>query len=291
MTKEKSSKIKKEKEHNIKETTSKKVVNKKKAVLICSVLIVLLLCITLGFIFLKSDKKDNKNQNNQHLDSSKIVRITDTNGTEFDPYSFVYSLNLGTLPEEYFGYFFKRDSVNVNDLENKVKIFLAIRKLIAEDEEKYADEEKEIHISAELVEKALKIIFGRDVSYTHESLGGNSCTFTGFNYDADKKEYIQKPSDNCTNIQNLIVYTEQGNVTVVDNIFEIPITAVFVETVVHPESTDISYNYYQDINKQTLLTTNSQYNIGEIKDKLQSYKFQFNIVDGIHQFSVFERTK
>ena len=57
------------------------------------------------------------------------------------------------------------------------------------------------------------------------------------------------------------------------------------------ESTDISYNYYQDINKQTLLTTNSQYNIGEIKDKLQSYKFQFNIVDGIHQFSVFERTK
>lgn len=294
MKKEKKIKVNKKNKENVK-TASKVLVKKRRMILICSILVILLLCIGLYFIFLTPNKNNsnnsNKGQTDYNTDSSKIVRITNTNGTEFDPYNLIYSLNLNTLPEEYFGYFFQGNSVNANELENKVKIFLAIRKLIAEDEEKYGDETKEIYISAEVVEKSLEMIFGKDISYTHESLGGNSCTFTGFSYDNDKKEYVQKPSDDCKMGQDLMIYTEQSEISATDQTLEVPMNIVFVETLINPESTDISYNYYQDINKQTLLTTNNQYNVDAIRNQLQNYKFVFNIVDGIHQFSAVERVK
>lgn len=296
MAKEKNSKINKE---NKKETkvTKKKVQNKverKKIVIFASViLVILLLFVGLFFMFTKSDKKEqNKNQNEKHnSESSKIIKITDTNGTGFDPYNLVYSLNLNTLPKEYFAYFFKEDSITKDNMENKVKIFLAIRKLILENEEKYGDVTKEIHVSTEAVSKALKIIFGEDVTFTHESLMGNACTFTGFSYDSEKKEYVQKPSDDCGVNQDLIIYSEQENATVTENVLEVPISVVYVETVINPESTDVSYNYYQDVNKQTLLTTNNQYNTDAIKDKLQKYKFKFSLVNDTYQFGEVEKVQ
>lgn len=285
-------KISKEDKKSTKKTVSNQVMRKKIILLISLICVVLLLCVAFFFIFTKSDRKDhNKDQNQNHnSDSSKVVKITDTNGSGFDPYNFVYSFNLNTLPKEYFAYFFGDNNITKDNLENKIKIFFAIRKLISENEEKYGDATKEIHVSTEAVEKALKIIFGEDITYTHESLAGNSCTFTGFSYNSEKREYVQVPSDDCQAVQDLIIYSEQSDAVISDNVLEIPISVAFVETVINPEST-VSYNYYQDIHKQTLLTTNSQYNTAEIKDKLRNYKFKFNIVDGIHQFSEVERVQ
>ena len=70
---------------------------------------------------------------------------------------------------------------------------VAIRKVITD--KKIDITKSEIKINASDVEKALKLLFGNNVKYKHESLTGNSCSYSNFKYDKSTKEYVQKSSE------------------------------------------------------------------------------------------------
>ena len=119
---------------------------------LCGLLILLVIGLVILF-FINQDKKENN-----ETTPEPTVQPTDPAEVKTpDYYTVINYLNLNTLPEEYYGYFFQNDELKVDDMDNKIKIYMAIRKIVADNPTTYLNTDKKLEINASNVEKALTI--------------------------------------------------------------------------------------------------------------------------------------
>lgn len=192
--------------------------------------------------------------------------------TGIDYYSIINYQKLNTLPDEYYGYFYKTKKVETKDIDNTVKLYMAIRKVVAD--QKLGNIEKEIQIKESDVAKAIKEIFGDKVEYKNESLNGNACSYTNFQYDKNSKMYIQKPDD-CTETRTDTILDEMISTVEENDIVKVQEKVGFVETSYNLETKKLSYNIYKDIEKKEKVVTVDNYSIDSCKELLNTYQYTF----------------
>ena len=258
----------------------------KQIVVIGSILVLIVLAVILVVINQNNQEEKPKEDPNQQEESpSKGETIAMP-----DYYSFMGYLNLNSLPDEYFGYFYTKDKIKVNDIPNQIKIYLAIRKIISEQTEKYAKPTETLTIPASEVETALEELFGTKINYKHESLEGNTCSYSAFKYNKSEKAYIQEPAECIESgrgtILSEIVSTEEGNDKVV-----VTEKIAFITFQYNIESKKIVYSIFKDVAGKQLVGTASSYGIQENKDDLDAYKYTFERDKSRYVLSSIERVK
>lgn len=253
---------------------------------------VLLVIILLIFIFLMVGIlliKQNSNKESTKEPKEQEEKNHSTLETITDYYMLISSLNIMGLPNDYFGYFFQRDSYVRLDVEDHIKIYMGIQKIISEDIEKYKDITKNITIDQKSVEKAVEELFGKDTKLSHGSLKGSSCSYSAFQYDKNKKVYIQKPGE-CVEDQTMSILMEQVDTRSTDQIKEFTVIMAFVDFTYQTEIGKVVYEYYKDINKQLLIGTSEQYDLGSFRTLVDTYKFTFTKKDGSFVFDKVEKS-
>ncbi len=191
-----------------------------------------------------------------------------------DYYTLINYLNLNTLPAEYYGYFFQSEKVTASKMANNIKIYMAIRKIVAENPTKYLNTDKKLEIEAKEVEDALVAIFGQKVKYEHASLNGNSCSYTNFKYDEEQKRYQQLPSD-CDESARTTIYTELVNTEEDDDKITISQKVAFINFDYNLEEKKTYYYIYSDLGATDLIGTAENYGIDSCRDDVPVYQFTF----------------
>lgn len=230
------------------------------------IVIAILLIIVVGALIIVNKEK-NEEWTTLEEDNSQVE---DLEGIDY--YSIMNYLKLNTLPDEYYGYFYKINNIETKDIDNKVKLYMAIRKVVAD--QKLGDIEKEIQIKESDIAKALKEIFGDKVEYKNESLSGNTCSYTDFKYDKASKMYVQKPSD-CIETRTDTVLDEITSTTEVNNTVKVQEKVGFIETSYNLETKKLAYNIYKDIEKKEKVATVDNYSIDSCKELLNTYQYTF----------------
>ncbi len=252
------------------------------------VFIIVLAAVVIGFFALKDQKKEKPVDKLPEQEEKEPEDPVEEIPSVPDYYMLINSLNIAGLPKEYFGYFFQKESYTKEEVQNQVKIYMAIRQVIAENADQYQDPSKELQIKQADVEKAVKAIFGKDTKIQLESLKGNSCNYSAFQYDKKKKLYIQKPGE-CSEDQTMSILMEQSNMEILEDKVIFVVKAVFVDFTYNAESGVITYEYYNDISKKLSLGSSEQYDIGAFRDKAFTYQFTFIKDKGQYAFEKVER--
>jgi len=248
------------------------------------VLIVLgsLLLIFGGFLLIRNLTKNGNSKKSKDSEEKANTR------KDVDLYTLISSLNITGLPAEYFGYFFTKDSYQVDEVNHQVKIYMAIRKIMAENPDAYKDPSKKMIISEEKVEKAVKELFGEQVELKHESLVGNSCSYSSFKYDKTKKEYVQKPGE-CEDEKTISILMEQESSINTEETKEFIVWVAFVDFSYDRNSGQMSYQYYKDVNKDSPIGNNEKYDLEPFKGLVNRYRFVFMKQDNRYIFDKVER--
>lgn len=248
---------------NDKKTKNIKIKDKNK--LIIYVVVATLLIISVGTLVITNKEKRGEWVTLEEENKKEVLT-----GTDY--YSIMNYQKLNTLPDEYYGYFYKNNKVEAKDIDNKVKLYMAIRKVA--EEQKLGDIEKEIKIKESDIAKAIKEIFGNKIEYKNESLNGNACSYTNFKYDKKSKTYIQEPGD-CTDDSTDTILDEVISTTEENNIVKVQEKVGFVETSYNLETKKLSYNIYKDVDKKEKVATVDSYSIDSCKDSLNTYQYTF----------------
>ena len=236
---------------------------KDKKIITCLIAVLVLIIIVASLVIHNKQKRGD--WINLDKDNTKIENSSDYLST-------ITYLNLNTLPDDYYGYFYKDDKVIVKNMNNKIKLYMAIRKVITDKQIDITKEE--IKVKASDVEKALKLLFGNNVEYKHESLTGNTCSYTNFKYSNSDKIYIQK-SDKCIEPRTGSIINEIINITEEKDKLIVTEKMAYIETSYNFDSKQVLYNIYKDINKTEKVTTVNSYSITSCKNLLNSYKYTF----------------
>ncbi|MDE5587249.1 MAG: hypothetical protein K2I72_02635, partial [Bacilli bacterium] len=245
----------------------KRSLNKK---IFLGIILLIVILLTVGiFLLIKNSKKEPIKEPLEQEEEKKTSLESIT-----DYYMLISSLNITGLPNDYFGYFFQKDSYVRLDVDNHIKIYMAIRKIMNENIEKYKDATKTITIDQKSVEQAVEELFGENTKLSHESLTGNSCSYSAFQYDKDKKSYVQKPGE-CAEDQTMSILMEQVDTKSTDQSKEFTIVMAFVDFTYHTESNKSVFEYYKDINKQVPIGTSEQYDLEAFRTLANTYKFTF----------------
>ena len=191
-----------------------------------------------------------------------------------DYYTVINYLNLNTLPKEYYGYFFQNDELSADDMDNQVKIYMAIRKIVADNPNTYLNTDKKLEINASDVEKALTTLFGKEVEYKHVSLNGNACSYTDFKYDKESKLYTQMPSD-CPDAARNSIYTELVSTNEGEDKIVINEKVAIINFDYNLEAKKTYYYVYRDLEATDLIATVENYGIDSCRDSIPTYQFTF----------------
>lgn len=208
------------------------------------------------------DKDNNENVNTENIEISE----------SYNYHSIINYFKLNNLPAEYYGYFYQKGQIDYSDIENDVKIYMAIRKVITD--ENMVDVTKKIEIQSSSIDKAIKSIFGENVKYKNESLNGESCSYSNFKYNKSSKTYIQEPSECLENRTDSMIY-EFIDTNEDDNQLIIQEKIAFVEISYNLEMNKIVYNIYKDIWKKEKVATVDNYSIDSCRDLLNTYQYTF----------------
>jgi len=261
---------------------SKKIRKVSKKMQITLIVLSSLLLIFGSFLLIRNFMK-NRDSKNSKTQEEKI-----NTKKEIDYYTLISSLNISSLPSEYFGYFFTKDSYSGNDISHPIKIYMAIRKIMAEDLEKYKDPGRTLTISEKEVEQALKELFGEAVEFKHTSLVGNSCSYSAFKYDKNQKNYIQKPGE-CEDEKTMSILMEQENSINTEETKEFTVWVAFVDFSFDRNSNQMKYQYYKDASKELVLGESEKYDLEPWKSVVDRYHFIFKKQGNHYIFDKVER--
>lgn len=235
----------------------------------------------------------NKN-NHKEKDSDTDINNEDVNtenigvSESYDYYSVINYFKLNNLPVEYYGYFYQNDQIDYSDIKNDVKLYMAIRKVITD--ENMIDVTKKIEIKESSIDKAIKSIFGQDAEYKNESLNGDSCSYSNFKYNKANKTYIQEPGECLETRTDSIIY-EFIDTKENDNQLIVQEKVAFVEISYNLETRKIAYNIYKDIEKKEKVITVDSYNIDSYRDLLNTYQYTFKKDSGNYHLQKVELVK
>ena len=191
-----------------------------------------------------------------------------------DYYTVINYLNLNTLPKEYYGYFFQNNELSADDMDNQIKIYMAIRKIVADNPNAYLNTDKKLEINASDVEKALTTLFGKEVEYEHTSLNGNACSYTDFKYDKESKLYTQMPSE-CLDAARNTIYTELVSTNEDEDKIVIREKVAIINFDYNLEAKKTYYYVYRDLAATDLIATVENYGIDSCRDSVPTYQFTF----------------
>lgn len=234
--------------------------NKRNMIILIVAFCILAIVVGSLVIINKEKRKEKSEESTNSLESNQVDK------------SIINYLKLSSLPEEYFGYFYQEDKYNNSSIDNNIKIYMAIRKVLSN--QKDINYSKKIEIKEADVTDALKELFGSDVTYKHESLEGNTCSYTNFKYNKSKKMYIQEP-DGCFESNTDTILSEIIDKKTTDKKIEIYEKIGYVEISYNTQNKKISYNIYKDIAKKNKIATIDEYSISSVKDSLSTYKYTF----------------
>ena len=238
----------------------KSILNNKKTIIIGFAIILLLV---FGYLVIINKDSTKKEKNEPTNDKVELVNFDET---------VINYVKLNSLPEEYFGYFYKKDKYNMSDIDNNIKIYMAIRKVLSNQDD--VNPSKKIEIKEEDVTKELKTIFGNNVTYKHESLNGNNCSYTNFKYDKSKKIYVQEKGE-CDQSETATIIYENIDRNETDTNLIIKERMAYVQTSYDLENKKVVYHIYKDINKTEKVATVDNYSIASCKDLLNTYQYTF----------------
>ena len=263
--------MKKETKKETKKKRKKKSVDNIKWIRIglCGLLLIIVIVLIIMF-FVDQDKKETDTPTPE-----PTVQPTDPAEVKTpDYYTVINYLNLNTLPKEYYGYFFKNDELSVNDMDNQIKVYMAIRKIVADNPTAYLNTDKKLEINASDVEKALTTLFGKEVKYEHTSLSGNACSYTDFKYDKENNLYTQMPSD-CPDAARNTIYTELVSTNEDEDKIVISEKVAIINFDYNLEEKKTYYYVYRDLEATDLIATAENYGIDSCRDNVPTYQFTF----------------
>jgi len=249
----------------------------KKNIIIIVIAMCILVIVVGSLVVINKEKRKEKNEEPTNSLQSNTVDETVIN-----------YLKLNSLPEEYFGYFYKSDRYTNSNIDNNIKIYMAIRKVLSN--KKDINYSEKIEIKEKDVTNALKVLFGSNVTYKHESLKGNTCSYTNFKYDKAKKMYVQEPDD-CLESNTDTLLAEIIDKKTTDKQVEIYEKVGYVEISYNLEQKKLSYNIYSDVAKKNKVTTVDEYSISTVKDSLNTYKYTFTKENNNYYLSSVELVK
>ena len=251
----------------------KKIFENKKLLIGGIILLLIIIAIILSIVLKKDSKKD-------------VLEKHETQ--KYNYYDIISYLKLSDLPDEYYGYFYKKDKMTTDSISNNIKIYMAIRKVITD--KKITGN---IEIKAKDVENALNSIFGPNVKYNHQSITGNNISYTSFIYDRDSKIYSEEKidCDDCDSTQNSTIISEIIKTDDTNNIVEVYEKVGFVTTEYDLDTKKVVYNIFKDINEKELIGTTNQYSIEKYKDQLNTYKYTFKKNENSYYFEKVELVK
>lgn len=239
--------------------------NKKTKILIVCVGIVIVSCLIIFIVLNYGKKEENKEESKEQTSIEKYNNLLD--------YAAITSyLNLNSLPDNLYGYFYKEESYKTNEIDNQVKLYMALRNLITETNK--GDYSKEISFTEKEVKSKINELFGKNVDFKNESLEGDTCSFSNFKYDSKNKVYVQKPEECITgrtdNIFNEIVSEEMTDESKI-----ITVKVGFIEVSYDINNHKVVYDLYSDISKTQLIISSNGLDPSQYKDMLSNYKFTF----------------
>ena len=210
----------------------------------------------LFLLFLLLLPLNNNKENNETKPNETLIYLN--NLLEIPHYTIERRYN----NDPYEGYFYTKDYVDFNNMDNQVKIYLAIRNMKQNDWKNYTKDEY-ITIKQTEVKRQMKEIFGND-KYTNESIFGDPCSYANFEYDDYSKIYIMQ-GNTCPNEYNSYYITKIIDYEIKDE--EITI----YEKVGYLNNNEL----YKIKNDSRIITTLKDNNIDKYLDELNTYKYLF----------------
>lgn len=236
---------------------------------LCGLLLIIIIVLIVTFFISQDKMKANEPKPEPTVQPTDPAEVKTP-----DYYTVINYLNLNTLPEEYYGYFFKNDELSVDDMDNKIKVYMAIRKIVADNPNAYLNTDKKLEINASDVEKALTTLFGKKVKVEHTSLSGNACSYTDFKYDKENNLYTQMPSD-CPDAARNTIYTELVNTNEDEDKIVISEKVAIINFDYNLEEKKTYYYVYRDLEATDLIATVENYGIDSCRDSVPTYQFTF----------------
>lgn len=145
----------------------------------------LVILMATGCTFTLNGKTEEENKDNTiENETYESLSIDDSLVTELYNKINYFSIT-GPAGYNFSGYFYQKDSITVDDMDNKAKIFLALNNA-----ETTSDElEQTLFVSDSSMKQAIEDLFG-NVDYKNESLSTPiGCGFSRAYYDESKKQY------------------------------------------------------------------------------------------------------
>ena len=193
-----------------------------------------------------------------------------------------------------FEIYYSKDKVNVSDLSNIDRLFLAFKSIEPTEIPEY--DEKHLTIKDNEIDTAMKNLFGENVKYNHESVCSK---YTGIcrKYDLAKKEYdIYSQAIGSRGFKakyKIINYTQDKN-----KIFVYIKSAVIAPNLAEPLANMTIYNFpwHQTDNIIDSIRVDDIYDYDQIKfdnylDKIKTYKLTFINENNNYIFESIENEK
>lgn len=206
----------------------------------------------------------------------------------------IHALNSGLLYNYeqanniFFGYWYQQEHYTAGTISNQVKLYLALNSLRNSTWQDIAEVQKTE------VEDAVKKLFGKNATVTHESLQGSGCNYTHFEYDAKEGSYRQE-NPQCGSILSPHFITRLERATMYNDRIEIVEKMAYIDY--SQGEADGVGNIYQNQHQTSIGTFN--YNEEGVEamifdtysNQLNSYKYVFYLEDGNYYLNSIELVK
>ena len=206
----------------------------------------------------------------------------------------------------YYGYFYSQDYMDFNTMSDDAKILIGITQtsdftndFLDSTYEAITPDEKTIDViilSKEEIQNGINRFFGPNTTVTDTDLKDaeyDYCGFSRFRFDSTRNVYMSDPIS-CQAFPLPYIDTKIVKAYEYGNIIELTIKVAYIKYEVKNDDNIIKYIYKTNsdskyIEKHNLLTDNS-YNIDKILNKLDSFKFTFNLnSDNYYYFTKVEK--
>lgn len=227
-----------------------------------------------------NDVKENQGEVNQTqkeedvaVDNETVVKLAEK----------MHYFNKPFIGDQFFGYFYTKDSYSVDTMSNQAKLFLAIHSLY-ESSWMEAGISDKIQLSEEKVKSSYESIFGTNTSYQNESLTGSSCGFAEFTYDASRNVYEQSGAG-CGGTALPVYVTKIISAKKSDSYL------TFTEKVAYVAASEGTFKVYKSKSDSTVLGNETDDVITTYYDQLDSYQYTFRIENGNYYFESVKKVK
>lgn len=287
----------------------------KKKIIYCLLLIILILSlfVILNYIlFPKINKTESKikivkAKPNEEIVSEEIIdRDLDLNSDIIRGLKNKISVFDSFKAGSYYGYFYQSDYLDFNNMSDDAKVMIGITQnknfsndFINATYEAQAPDGNNLNViilSKEEVQNGINSFFGPNTNYIDTDLRDSSldyCGFSGFKFDNTRNVYMSNPIT-CEGFPTPYIDTKIINAHQSGKTIEITIKIAYINYEINNKGEITKYVYRNNnkinlLEKHSILTDNS-YNINNILNKLDAYKFTFNLnSDNYYYFTKVEK--